>query len=751
METFKPSYFMLVPTMACQAACKYCFAKKYGDVMNVSTLNAAIDFMERIAPPEGRLQIVFHGGEPLLAGAAFYEYALPALKRRFGPRLHLSMQSNLWALNGPEGDRLSELLLLYQVSVGTSLDGFQEMCDSQRGEGYYEKTTAAMEKLRGLGIGVGKICTFGKENVHQARRVFEEAEESYSIHGAVPSIGDAPCAGKDSLAVSAEQMKRVLLDSYEAYKNDPAHARVSTIDAMAGACFKGEGSLCTFKHCLGKFAAIAPDGNVYSCQRFNGLDGFSLGNVNEGLTEEEILRSPAYRRLKEKQDGMAAACGGCAHYDYCRGGCLYSAFAGNAEKDPYCEAYKAVFDRLKIDMALEIAEELKRKLGESKDSPQDAAALPLLSMVGDKPHPYDRRMNRERFSRAVEQGKQPGDALAVIRSMSREDFTAYCMNRLKSLYLNLTYRCPLRCTHCSANAGNIQMPELSAEQFAGIVRGAVALGFQRIEFSGGEPFVYPEFDAFLEKLSSIDRKGTKFIFRTSFGYEIPKERIEAVCRLFDSVIVSIDGDEEFHDRRRGKGVYQKAVENLRAALAVKDRRCAFELCAVLSAEQRRGKEGTAFRKLGAELGITKLSYKALLPLGRGCDAMPDVAQNGKIELPRHFQPLYSCGIGESINVEPNGEVYPCYAWCEKNKRIGNLGTEALETMLLRGDLFAYRLHGVDTNEKCAKCGVRYLCGGMCKAWVSDKQNLDAGGFACYKYDFYKNRASLIDAENGSAG
>ena len=213
------------------------------------------------------------------------------------------------------------------------------------------------------------------------------------------------------------------------------------------------------------------------------------------------------------------------------------------------------------------------------------------------------------------------------------------------------------------------------------------------------------------------------------------------------MIVSIDGDEEFHDRRRGKGVYQKAVENLRAALAVKDRRCAFELCAVLSPEQRRGKEGIAFRQLGADLGIGKLSYKALLPLGRGCGTLPDTARNGKIDLPRNFQPFYSCGIGESINVEPNGDVYPCYAWCEKNKRIGNLGTEALEAMLLRGDLFAYRLHGVDTNEQCAGCDVRYLCGGMCKAWVGDKQNLDAGGFLCHKYDFYKKRASLINTEN----
>lgn len=35
MNTFTPTNFMLLPTMACQAACKYCFAQKKGIVMSV--------------------------------------------------------------------------------------------------------------------------------------------------------------------------------------------------------------------------------------------------------------------------------------------------------------------------------------------------------------------------------------------------------------------------------------------------------------------------------------------------------------------------------------------------------------------------------------------------------------------------------------------------------------------------------------------------------------------------------------------
>ena len=219
MNRFNPSYYMLVPTMACQASCRYCFAKKEGMVMDMDTVLAAMDLIGVLSDPDRPVKIVFHGGEPLLAGPSFYEKVLPLLRRRFGVRLRLAMQSNLWALNGPEGERLLELLSAYNVSVGTSLDGDREMCDSQRGEGYYDRTFQAMERLREYGIHAGTICTFGKDKAGLAGKVFREARSGYSIHGAVPSAADTG-AGQESLAVSVSQMEQILLDSYEAYAKD---------------------------------------------------------------------------------------------------------------------------------------------------------------------------------------------------------------------------------------------------------------------------------------------------------------------------------------------------------------------------------------------------------------------------------------------------------------------------------------------------------------------------------------------------
>ena len=444
MNRFNPSYYMLVPTMACQASCRYCFAKKEGMVMDMDTVLAAMDLIEVLSDPDRPVKIVFHGGEPLLAGPSFYEKVLPLLRRRFGVRLRLAMQSNLWALNGPEGERLLELLSAYNVSVGTSLDGDREMCDSQRGEGYYDRTCQAMERLREYGIHAGTICTFGKDKAGLAGKVFREARSGYSIHGAVPSIGEgrSDCGihdtlpsivevptgcsihsavpsivdtgnGQESLAVSVSQMEQILLDSYEAYAKDLGHARISTIDSMAAACVGQKGTVCTFKKCLGQFAAIGPDGSIYSCQRFNGIEEFCLGNVHDHPSEADLLASLGYRRLKSKQDGLEAACGECPHIAYCNGGCLYSAFAAEQPKDPYCQAYRAVFDRISVDAALEMAEEMKRQLaGEPLQAAEDT---PVLCMAGRKDHPYDRQCSRDRLLDAVERGKAPGDSGAFLK------------------------------------------------------------------------------------------------------------------------------------------------------------------------------------------------------------------------------------------------------------------------------------------------------------------------------------------------
>lgn len=703
---FRPDNFMLMPVMACQASCRYCFAKKTGAVMNRETAVSALDFIARSAPAKKDFHLTFHGGEPLLAGEAFYRWILPEIVSRFGRRAHISIQSNLWGIT----DSFAELFAKYRVSVGTSIDGPKDMCDGQRGEGYYDKTMAGVKILHRHGISTGNICTFTSASAHRAGEVFKSSRQPYSVHGAVAPMESPGGEG----TVSPGQMARILLDSYEAYKADPSRCRITTIDAMAKGSFDGRGVICTFFDCLGAFAAIDPKGDVYSCQRFCGMQKYAVGNVLAGLTEEKILESHAYKLLRRVQDGKKRACGACSRWDHCMGGCLYSAIVSGSEKDPYCEAYKAVFDRISHDMALEMGFVM---LGRN-------VPVPVLAMAGERKHPCEQRRSRERMKQALEKGKSPEGFGDLLRSR-------YPENDLNKLYLHVTFACPLKCDHCYAEGGTAICPELTAERFAQIVQEAADKRFRSVVVTGGEPLAYEGFEELCALLQRADRKGTKLILRTSLGFPVSAGRLQMICALFDEIVVSIDGDRQSHDRRRGAGRYDMAAANIKSA-ADSGFAGRISLAAALTREQADGKEGQGVYELAAQLGIKKVRIRPVLPIGRAQGILQEAWQicAEETEPDERFYPRHSCGLGQNLYVKPDGSAYPCYAWCAPDKKLGDLSLESLGDLMKRGGLQAYCRHDVDTNKKCRTCQVRYLCGGICRAWATDKEDVDSGNFDC---------------------
>jgi len=715
--SFRPFNFMIIPTAACQASCVYCFGPNRGETMSVGVTDQALAFMERIAPAEGIVHVTFHGGEPLLAGAEYYEYILPRLTELFGRRLRLSMQTNLLAMD----ERMVGLIRNYRVAVGTSVDGDEALCDAQRGDGYYAANERGRSLLKRKGVDLSRICTLTHLSAGEAARVFRHyAGEPpliglpYSLHGAVRTLGHEPGAH----TVTADDMARILLDTLAAYRQNMAQTRVSTLDAMAKGCFDGEGHVCTFFPCLGRFAAIAPDGGAYSCQRFCEHADFMLGSVTDGLTEEQILRSAAYQALYQKQEDAKEACGDCMHIAYCNGGCLYNMFASDTVKDPYCEAYRAVFDRMARDMALEMGGLMTKRI-----TPDQA---PLLEMAGDQQHPYDLAVNEQRLRQAVSWGRYPLGASQTLEAYKRNR-----VQELNKLYLHITFDCPLRCDHCYASGGEANVPEMPAAAVLGVISEAQKALFRSVVITGGEPLIHGEIDALLTGIKAIDLKGMRLILRTSLGFPIDDDLLRAVCEVFPEIVVSVDGDEKSHDMRRGAGRYVQAVANLERI-----RDMGFinrvSVCATLSKAQHEGPEGEAVMALCERLCIENIRFRSVLPLGRAEGMTQDEGFTcmDESEKSRPFRPRFTCGLGQNLYVEPDGGAYPCYAWCGPDKRLGNVLSDGLATVLDSAGFRELSRHDVDANEKCRVCEVRYLCGGMCKAWVWDKQNIDSGNFDC---------------------
>jgi uncharacterized protein len=352
-----PFHVMLIPTLNCPARCSYCWSSEHGSpVMNVETVGEVVTWLRNFR--EDRVTLTFHGGEPLLAGPDFYREALPLLS---GELSHMkpdfAMQTNLWLMT-PE---LADILAEYHVPLGSSIDGPEMLNDSQRGTGYFRKTMKGYEVARGGGVRVSFICTFTSSSVSQMAeivRFFNDQGFVMKLHPALPSLRNA---NPEPWVLSPEDYGELLVFLLDHALEHPGDPEIMNINDLVKCVFTRRGTVCTFADCVGSTFAIGPDGSIYPCYRFVGMPEWVMGSVNDHPDRKTLMGSEAGMRISGFKEIVDKACKDCRHLRYCRGGCPYNALVpadGRFEGvDPYCPAYRRIFD--------EISDRLNREMEES--------------------------------------------------------------------------------------------------------------------------------------------------------------------------------------------------------------------------------------------------------------------------------------------------------------------------------------------------------------------------------------------------
>ena len=64
------------------------------------------------------------------------------------------------------------LIMAYEIAVSVDIETDQQICDAQRGEGYYARTRSAMNRLVDEGIPVEEVCTLTPCFADAAGRIF---------------------------------------------------------------------------------------------------------------------------------------------------------------------------------------------------------------------------------------------------------------------------------------------------------------------------------------------------------------------------------------------------------------------------------------------------------------------------------------------------------------------------------------------------------------------------------------------------
>lgn len=134
------------------------------------------------------------------------------------------------------------------------------------------------------------------------------------------------------------------------------------------------------------------------------------------------------------------------------------------------------------------------------------------------------------------------------------------LNKLKECWFHITDVCNLSCRHCLFGASPAKTRSLAPELLESAVQQALALDCRLFSFTGGEPFLYPDFLGFLRTLLTENKDVHAAVLTNGMLLDQFLDELGAIDKFH--LQISLDGLEKSHDGLRGKGSYKKLMENL---------------------------------------------------------------------------------------------------------------------------------------------------------------------------------------------
>lgn len=358
----------------CNLACPYCYYFYGGDKsfedrparIKRSTVDDLVPFLQNAVAEQGirDLQIVFHGGEPMLQRPADFDHAASILREALGEgtKLSFSMQTN--------GTRFSDewiaLLDKHGVSLGLSIDGRREEHDRNRfdhsGRGSYDKIVAGLKRIQahptfGSDRNIGTISVLNGDTdyrdavnhlvddlaIKQLSFLLPDCNHVDGIPNGVASakygeklahIFDIWAERRDfdvreiGTFMTYFQRTKTTEDSVQDYENWSAGAQ--TVIRTAILVVQSDGTL-------------AIDDSYIPTGAFRGLTR-QMDVLSDTLSD--FLADPAVASLRAAAHTLPTSCGSCVWAKLCGGGDLENRLGPDGSFDNpsiFCEALQAFY------------------------------------------------------------------------------------------------------------------------------------------------------------------------------------------------------------------------------------------------------------------------------------------------------------------------------------------------------------------------------------------------------------------------
>lgn len=195
-----------------------------------------------------------------------------------------------------------------------------------------------------------------------------------------------------------------------------------------------------------------------------------------------------------------------------------------------------------------------------------------------------------------------------METFDTDNLTAF-VQRTGNVLVHLLDRCNLHCRHCYLDAHENGTRMLPLELVKRTIDEANQLGIKSVQFSGGEPLLYPHI---ADVLQSATGKSFSLAVSTN-GTLIDDESAKLLSESNARIVTSIDGPEEYHDRFRGKkGSFKKTVDGVARLVS---RGVPVKIVTTVCDDSLKYIDWCA--DLAYEMNVNNLQFQPLESVGRG--------------------------------------------------------------------------------------------------------------------------------------
>ncbi len=310
----------------CNLRCSYCFASTgdFGEgrkLLDADTGKKAIDFLLTQSKGRKNLELDFFGGEPLMNFEVVKEIVAYARskEKEYNKNFRFTITTNGMLLN----DDIIDYINREMSNVVLSIDGRKEVNDRVRVRcdktGSYDKIVPNYQKL------VAKrgqdqyyvLGTFTKYNLDFAKDVMHLNDIGFDQVSVEPVVADPqqPYALTESdLPQIFDEYENLAKQLIEKKKNGKGFNFFHfMLDLDQGPCAIKRLRGCG---CGNEYVAVTPDGDIYPCHQFVGMEEWKMGSVLDDTFDLKRKDYFAKANIYGKED-----CKNCWAKFYCSGGC----------------------------------------------------------------------------------------------------------------------------------------------------------------------------------------------------------------------------------------------------------------------------------------------------------------------------------------------------------------------------------------------------------------------------------------------